>query len=155
MADPVAVVAEQAAGVADQPVPFPAADPPRPQEARALPRGAQPASSESIKKSLKTIFNGLIEVKVVTIVENVELDVATGDGRTTATLKPFGRQVDALITVFNLLDGDVINVIAPNLADKAEIRAFHTAQVEKSVAVLPANLEALVKLGKAIINEFK
>lgn len=124
-------------------------------EPRSLTRGSEPATTESIKKSLKTIFNGLIEVKVVTIVESVGLDVATDEGRTTASLKPFDREVDALVTVFNLLDGDVINVVAPSLEDKAEIRAFHTAQVEKSVAVLPANLAALVKLGKAIIDEFK
>lgn len=117
-------------------------------------RGAEAVSDQGIAEKLRTIFNGLVEVKVVTIVQDIALDVSAGSGRTTASFKPFDQQVPALITIFNLIDGDVINVIAPSLEDNAAIRAFHTAQVEKSLAVLPANIEALVSFGKAIIKEF-
>lgn len=112
------------------------------------------ATDQGIGDKLRTIFNGLVEVKVVTIVQDIALDVSAGQGRTTASFKPFDREVPALITIFNLIDGDVINVIAPSLQDNAELRAFHTAQVEKSLAVLPANIEALVSFGRAIIKEF-
>jgi len=117
-------------------------------------RGGDAVSDQGIGDKLRTIFNGLVEVKVVTIVQDIALDVSAGSGRTTASFKPFDQQVPALITIFNLIDGDVINVIAPSLEDNAAIRAFHTAQVEKSLAVLPANIEALVSFGKAIIKEF-
>ena len=112
------------------------------------------ATDEGIGEKLRAIFNGLTEVKVVTIVQDIGLDVSAGQGRTTASFKPFEQQVPALITIFNLIDGDVINVIAPSLEENAGLRAFHTAQVEKSLAVLPANVEALVSFGKAIIREF-
>jgi len=107
-----------------------------------------------IKASLERIFNGLIEVKVVTILNDVPVKVVTTDGRTAAEIGALPDEpVPALITIFNLIDGDVTNIIAPSLQDKADIRAFHTAQVERSLAVLPANIEALVRLGKAVLNE--
>ncbi len=112
------------------------------------------ATDQGIGDKLRTIFNGLTEVKVVTIVQDINLDVSVGSGRTTATFKPFDQQVPALITIFNMIDGDVINVIAPSLEDNLTLRAFHTAQVEKSLAALPANIEALVAFGKAIVKEF-
>jgi len=115
----------------------------------------EPADGKSIKDTLGRIFNGLVEVKVVTILENVDLEMATGDGRTVATLKPFNKEVQALVTIFNLIDGDVVNVISPDLQGNTELRAFHTAQVDKSMAVLPANIAALVQLGKAIIDELR
>lgn len=119
------------------------------------PAEAAPAQpDEGIGKKLERIFNGLIEVKVVTIVHDVPLDVKTDSGRTTASFDSIDQQVPALITIFNLIDGDVINVIPPSLQDNASIRAFHTAQVDKSLVVLPANIEALVNLGKAIIETF-
>ena len=112
------------------------------------------ATDQGIGDKLRTIFNGLTEVKVVTIVQDVALDVSAGHGRTTASFKPFDQQVPALVTIFNMIDGDVINVVAPSLEDNAALRAFHTAQVETSLAVLPANVEALVSFGRAIIKEF-
>lgn len=108
---------------------------------------------EGIRDSLKKIFNGLSEVQVVTIVQDLPVTVETIDLRTKATFATAGGPVPALITVFNLIDGDVTNVIAPSLKDDADLRAFHTAQVDRSLAVLPANIEALVKLGKAIREE--
>ena len=39
------------------------------------------------------------------------------------------------------------------LRDDEALRAYHSAQVEKSMKVLPDNVRALVDLGKAIINE--
>lgn len=122
--------------------------------ASIVPAEAEPPD-EGIPKKLERIFNGLVEVKVVTIVHDILLDIKSTNGRTTATFDGIDQQVPALITIFNLIDGDVINVIAPSLQDDASLRAFHTAQVDKSLVVLPANIEALVNLGKAIINEFR
>lgn len=116
----------------------------------------RPAAAEpkDIKDALQTIFNRMVEVKVVTIVEAVDLDISITNGRSNASLQPFGKKVDALVTIFNLIDGDVINVIPPRLRDDAALLSYHSAQVDKSMAVLPANIAAVVDLGKAIIREF-
>jgi hypothetical protein len=118
--------------------------------------GAPPAAAEpkDIKSALQTIFNRMVEVKVVTIVEAVDLDISITNGRSSASLQPFGKKVDALVTIFNLIDGDVINIIPPNLRDDAALRDYHSSQVDKSMAVLPANIAAVVDLGKAILREF-
>jgi hypothetical protein len=118
---------------------------------RSEPVAAEP---KDIKDALLGVFNRMVEVKVVTIVEAVELDIKVTRGSTSATLKPFGQKVEALVTIFNLIDGDVINIIPPNLRDDAALRDFHTAQVDKSMAVLPANIASIVNLGKAIVREF-
>lgn len=111
-------------------------------------------AEKNIGEKLWEVFNGLTEVRVFTIVDDVPVGVAVENKRTTASFQPSDPKTSALITIFNLIDGDVINVIAPSLADNTELRAFHATQVDKSLAVLPANIDALVKLGKAIREEF-
>lgn len=115
-----------------------------------------PGSPErkTIVDQLVQVFNQMVEVKVVTILEQVELDIDAPQGRTMATITPFKKDLNALVTVFNLVDGDVINIIAPEVKDDEALRAFHAAQVEKSLTVLPANIASMVELGKAIISEF-
>jgi hypothetical protein len=84
-------------------------------------------------------------------------------GNATVTLPPSGggpatidtddQPLDqALVTVFNLIDGDVTNIVAPSLKDDQAIRDFHSAQVEKSMAVLPSNVATLVDFGKELID---
>lgn len=109
---------------------------------------------KTIVDQLVQVFNQMVEVKVVTILEQVELDLQAPQGRTMATITPFKKDLNALVTVFNLVDGDVINIIAPEVKDDEALRAFHAAQVEKSLTVLPANIASMVELGKAIISEF-
>lgn len=108
----------------------------------------------TIVDQLVQVFNQMVEVKVVTILERVELDLQAPQGRTMATITPFKKDLNALVTVFNLIDGDVINIIAPEVKDDEALRSFHTAQVEKSLTVLPANMASMVELGKAILKEF-
>jgi len=115
---------------------------------------AEVVVEKNIGEKLWDVFNGLTEVRVFTIVDDVPVGISIDDNRTTASFKPVDPETSALITIFNLIDGDVINVVAPSLADNAALRAFHASQVEKSLAVLPANIDALVKLGKAIREEF-
>jgi len=112
------------------------------------------ATKRDFGDKLRKIFDGLIEVRVFTILHDITVDISTVDDKTRASVGPIAEQVPALITIFNLVDGDVINVIAPSLQENAELRAFHTAQVDKSLAVLPRNIEAMVTLGKAILDEF-
>jgi hypothetical protein len=114
-------------------------------------------TDKGIKDRLFDIFEEMVEVRVVTAVGNAEVTLTqeepNGPVKTGIVTGEQKQLTDALVTIFDLVDGDVTNVIAPSLRDDAELRAFHSDQVEKSMKVLPDNVRALVELGKAIINE--
>ena len=110
-------------------------------------------SRNRVLKTLAEVFNGLTEVKVITILGTPTVTVTEVNKRTTTTFTPPSGKVDAFVTVFNLSDGDATNVVSNKFIEDQTLRELHAAQVEKSLAVLPANIEALVKLAKAIIGE--
>ena len=112
-------------------------------------------TDKGIKDRLFDIFEEMVEVRVVTAVGNVEVTLTQEEpnGPIKTGIDTGGKVTDALVTIFDLVDGDVTNVIAPALRDDEALRAYHSAQVEKSMKVLPDNVRALVDLGKAIINE--
>lgn len=121
---------------------------------------ADGASDSQITGTLRRMFGELTEIKVVTAVGDVKVSItpddAKGKGRTTTTVNTQGTETsNALVTIFDLVDGDVTNVISPALKDDEALRSYHTAQVEKSLTVLPGNIKALVDLGRTLINEFK
>jgi hypothetical protein len=105
-----------------------------------------------IKDRLVRMFNELVHVRVITVVGDAKVSLPkAGGGKAIVDTdeKPLDQ---ALVTVFNLIDGDVTNIVAPGLKDDQAIRAFHSAQVEKSMAVLPANVATLVDFGKELID---
>ncbi len=105
-----------------------------------------------IKETLKRMFSELIHVQVITVVGNATVTLPKdGGGRAGIDTgdKPLN---DALVTIFNLVGGDVTNVIPPALKDDQAVRDFHSQQVEKSLGVLPSNLAALMNFGKELIN---
>lgn len=109
---------------------------------------------ESFIRTLTRLFNKLTEVKVVTILGESTVTVTKSDsGGTTVDFVPPPGQVDAFVTIVNLLEGDAINIVSDEFVQNQELSDFHAAQVEKSLAVLPGNIEALVKLAKAVIDE--
>ncbi len=113
------------------------------------------ADEKGILATLERVFGELTEVKVVTAVGALEITLPEENGRTKTRFNPEAEAIrDAIVTVFDLVDGDVTNVIAPALKDDESIRSFHAQQVEKSLTVLSDNIKALVELGKAIKNEF-
>ncbi len=112
------------------------------------------ADRKTITDRLESVFNGMVELKVVTAVGPVGLSFPEADGRTLTKLETEAAPItDAIVTIFDMVDGDVTNVISPNLRDDEGLRAFHAIQVEKSLTVLPANLRALLEFGKALIDE--
>lgn len=110
---------------------------------------------ETIKGTITKVFKELVEVRVVTVVGDVTVQlVSEDDGATIKTkLTSIPESAKAFVTIFDLIDGDVTNVIPPSLKDDEQLRAFHADQVERSMKVLPDNIRALVELGKSIINE--
>jgi hypothetical protein len=85
----------------------------------------------------------------------VAVTLANEGGATKTTVTTTDAVKDALVTIIDLTDGDVVNVISPSLKDDEGLRAFHTAQVEKSLTVLPENLRAMFDLGKVLYNELQ
>jgi hypothetical protein len=120
--------------------------------------GAQAAPSArkpKVRETLTKLFEELTEVRVVTVVGNVEVTLSSTDGGAAKTTiaTPDAKMTDAIITVFDLVDGDVTHVISPSLRDDAALQAHHAEQVERSMRVLPDNMRAMVDLGKAILHE--
>jgi hypothetical protein len=117
--------------------------------------GAEMASK--FIETLERIFNELSELKVVTAVGPVKVTLTTGaDGRTKTTVETGNAAIEqGIVTIFDLVDGDVTNVVSPELEGNAALRSFHTEQVEKSQAVLKGNITAMIELGKAIAAEIR
>ena len=116
--------------------------------------GAQ--DDRSILQRLVTMFHELTEIKVVTAVQNVTIRLTDKDGRTKTELDAGGEPITrALVTIFDLIDGDVTNVISPELKDDEAIRTYHAQQVQASLAVLPANLKAVLEFGRALIDQIQ
>lgn len=118
---------------------------------------AGPPNNETIRSTLRRMFGDLTELKVVTVVGDMEVSLQEEDGRTKTRIgRPPESPAAAFITIFDLVDGDVTNVIPSSVKDDdGALRAYHAAQVEKSLAVLPGNIKALMDLGTRIIDDIK
>lgn len=127
--------------------------------AAVTPVGTAPAPTgldeTEIKDRLVAMFNELVHVRVITVVGNATVTLERNGGTRAAVDIGEGPLNDAILTIFNLVDGDVTNVIAPALKDDQAMRDFHAAQVEKSMAVLPSNLAAIGQFGKELIELLK
>lgn len=127
--------------------------------AAVTPVGTAPAPTaldeERIKDRLLGMFNELVHVRVITVVGNATVTMGSNGG--TRPTVDIGEEPlnEAIVTIFNLIDGDVTNVIAPALKDDQAMRDFHAAQVEKSMAVLPSNITAIAHFGKELIDLLK
>jgi hypothetical protein len=118
------------------------------------------SDTQHIRRTLRNMFEELVEIKVVTAVGAVGVTLGQadtkGEGRTkTRVSTDSGEITDAMVTIIDLVDGDVTNVIAPALKDDEALRSFHAMQVEKSLTVLPGNIKALVELGQSLIDGLK
>jgi len=116
---------------------------------------ARGPDERGIKDKLVRMFDELVQIKVVTVIGNVTVTLPGERGGRPAVDTERAPLNDAIVTIFNLVDGDVTNVIAPALKDDQAVRDFHSTQVEKSMAVLPSNIAALVAFGKELIDLLK
>ncbi len=127
--------------------------------AAVTPVGTAPAPTgldeQRIKDRLVGMFNELVHVRVITVVGNATVTLGRNGGTRPTIDIGEAPLNDAIVTIFNLVDGDVTNVIAPALKDDQAMRDFHAAQVEKSMAVLPSNVTAIGQFGKQLIDLLK
>lgn len=101
---------------------------------------------------VKNELANLLEVKVVTIVGDVKVELGASDDGKTTTTKVGGTTVDtgSIVTIYKMLDGDVTRVIPASLKGDAALLAMHEAQVATSLRVLPDHLKALVDLAERL-----
>lgn len=114
------------------------------------------SDDQKIWKRLTNLFDELTEIKVITVVENVSVRLVAKGNATKTEFEPTATPMTkAIVTIFDLIDGDVTNVIAPELKDDEAVRSFHAMQVEKSLAVLPDNLNGILRFGIDLIKEIR
>ena len=106
-----------------------------------------PEEEKGVLETLGDVFQGLANVRVVTVIGMVDVDPADA-----AAARP-AKGREGLETVIDLVDGDARNVISPKvLAEHPDLREFHATQVEAALKVLPANIGALIELGRFLLD---
>ncbi len=106
----------------------------------AKPATSVPQGKDSWQAKLLEYAHQLTVLKVLTYIGNaeVELDPDGLIGRIQVT--DGGKSI---VTVLNLVGGDITNVIPDEVKNDTGLRDFHASQVEKASAVLPNNLRLL------------
>src|SRR5687768_13910401 len=86
---------------------------------------------DGIREVLARVFKELTEIRVVTAVGDVSVVLRSSDNGATIKTDVLTTEANAkaLVTIFDLIDGDVTNMISPALRDDESLRAFHSAQV--------------------------
>jgi hypothetical protein len=114
-------------------------------------RAGKPSSDP--KGTIAKIFDGLVHATIVTAVGDVAVTITSGRSEPEIdTPKPITK---AIVTIVDLIDGDITNVVSPELLDDTALRAFHTQQVEASLKVLPDNVRSLAELAKSLLGELR
>jgi len=121
--------------------------------ATPTPAGPPPADrAQSFIDQAKAILSDLLEVKVVTGVGTIDVEITTDGDSTTMKLNTVKPLQESIVTVVKITDGDISTVISEGLVGNADLRAFHADQVAKSLTVLPDNLRALVAVAKSLLD---
>jgi hypothetical protein len=109
-----------------------------------------PASTaRGFLQRLEGALKDLVTLKVVTVVGDVSV---SGSGGDIVVAARDGAAVEAASTEIDLLDGHIVNIFSPKFSDAGggTLQAFHQTQVEKSNAIMAANLLELQKLAAAL-----
>lgn len=88
-------------------------------------------------------------LKVVTYVGGAEIGTDENGLVNKVTITQGGRP---LLTVIDLVGGDLTNVVDPSLKGEADMVKFHGEQVQKAAAVLPSNLKLLGEFVKSVFK---
>ncbi len=101
---------------------------------------------QMIEQALDT----LVTLKITTVIGVVRVD---GEGTDTVVKLRNPEEGEGMMTEINLLNGKINNVISSSLATGplATFRDFHSAQVERSQAIVLGNLGELQKLATSLL----
>jgi hypothetical protein len=103
---------------------------------------------------LESAVNDMVELKVITAVGNISVDVTstTKDGITTTTRTETHKDSRAIITNIDLIDGDIMtsidNVFVTDGA-YASLRNDHVARVNDAQGIVSRNIAVLKELATA------
>lgn len=112
---------------------------------------------ENIKKrnfveAFAAVLQDIVKLDVITVIEDniedIDIDYQSLD-------EIEGLPGQRIITIINLLDGDIKNIIGSRFVeDKAytQLREFHAEQVNKSHAVLKGNIDCLSTAIKSLLD---
>ena len=109
---------------------------------------------EKFMARLESAVNDMVELKVITAVGNISVEVATTtkDGITTTTRTETHKDSRAIISDIDLIDGDIMtaidNVFVTDEA-YASIRTDHLARVDEAQAIVSRNINVLKELATA------
>jgi hypothetical protein len=107
-------------------------------------------AAQNVLQVIEQALNGLFLLKITTVIGPVHID---GVGTDTTIRLRNPDEGDGLMTEINLLTGKINNVISSSLATGplASFRDFHSAQVERSQAIVMGNLGELQKLAASLL----
>lgn len=111
----------------------------------------QIAEKEDLKEKVVAAYNALALVRVSTVISNVDLESTDEKGRLKIVVKELVNE-RSIITQSDLVEGDIVTIISPELETNTELRKFHSEQVTAAVQVLPDNLSALVDLFDRVVK---
>ncbi len=109
---------------------------------------------EKFMARLESAVNDMVELKVITAVGSISVDVTTTtkDGITTSTRTETHKDSRAIITDIDLIDGDIMtsidNVFVTDEA-YASIRTDHLERVNDAQAIVSRNINVLKELATA------
>ena len=109
----------------------------------------KPPNEESWKTRLLEYAHQLSVLKVVTYVGGAEIGTDENGLVNKVTITEGGKP---LLTVIDLVGGDLTNVVDPSLKGEADMIKFHGEQVQKAAEVLPNNLRLLGEFVKSIFK---
>jgi hypothetical protein len=108
------------------------------------------SAAQNFLQIIEQALNELSLLKITTVIGPVHID---GEGTDTTLKLRNPDDGDGMMTEINLLTGKINNVISSSLATGplASFRDFHSAQVERSQAIVLGNLGELQKLAASLL----
>jgi len=111
--------------------------------------GPIPDGRSDWETRLQKYAHELTVLKVVTYVGDATITPDADGLMESLTFVPGGKP---LVTVCNLIGGDITNVIPDSLKDNQAMLDFHTSQVQKAAAILPNNIKVLGEFVKNLLH---
>jgi hypothetical protein len=95
------------------------------------------------------VVKDIIQLRVFTIIED-DINLLQDD-----LDKVEGQPNKRIVTIIDLLDGDIKNIIGSQFVEKPEykeLQTYHLSEVEKGQVIIKENLDSLQKAIKALIE---
>ncbi len=114
------------------------------------PSGASGAAVRSFLQGVEQALNEIVTLRIVTLVGDVTV---AGTGLAATVTVRGGTSAEAASTEIDLLNGHITNTFSPGFAalSGGDLKSLHESRVEKSQAIITANLAEVQKLASALL----